>query len=64
MSINAVENRIYFTNPILPDYLNQVRIRNLAIGTASVDLNLEYHPNNVGVNVVRRKGDVKVVSIK
>jgi glycogen debranching enzyme len=64
MHIDANKQQIYFTNPVLPDYLEQVRIRDIAVGSARLDINLEYHPNNVGVNVIRRRGDVQVISIK
>jgi hypothetical protein len=49
--------------PSLPPYLEQVRIEGLRCGDATVDLALHRYPDDVGVNVIRREGDVEVVSV-
>lgn len=36
----------------------------IEIGGAGVDLRLERHPHDVGVTVLRRDGQVEIVSIK
>lgn len=64
LQIDALENKIYFINPVLPDYLQEVRIRNLKVGSSRLDLLLEYHPRDVGVKVLARTGSVKVVTMK
>ena len=40
LSIDAIENRIVLAYPVLPPFLQQVHIRNLAVRDASVDLSL------------------------
>lgn len=60
LSFHADEPRIRFTHPILPSYLERVAISNLQIGSAAVDLVLERHAHDVGVNVVHKKGEVEV----
>jgi hypothetical protein len=48
--------------PMLPDFLDHVRLRNLRVSTGSVDVLLERQDNNVGVTLTRREGDVVVVT--
>ena len=49
-----------FSYPQLPEYLQRVQIRNLRVGNGVVDLDLHRHPRDVGVNIVRKEGDVEV----
>jgi glycogen debranching enzyme len=53
---------VKFYRPMLPDFLDHVRLRNLRVSTGSVDVLLQRHDNNVGVTVTRRDGDVVVVT--
>jgi hypothetical protein len=41
-----------------------VRILNLRVGDATIDLLLERHEFDVGIRVLRRTGDVQVVAVK
>src|SRR6185295_11852207 len=58
LSIRAAEKQIRFTRPILPDVLREVHLHGLTVGEASVDVVLRHHPHDVGVDVLRRTGDV------
>ena len=53
---------VKFYRPMLPDFLDHVRLRNLQLRTGSVDVLLHRQDNNVGVTVTRRDGDVVVVT--
>jgi glycogen debranching enzyme len=53
---------IKFYRPMLPDFLDHVRLRNLRLSTGSVDVLLHRQDDNVGVTVTRRDGDVVVVT--
>ncbi len=64
MSIDAPNRRVVFSRPVLPPFLNEVELKNLRIGDASVDLILHRYPDDVGINVVRRRGRAEVVNIK
>jgi glycogen debranching enzyme len=64
MTIDAPNNQIRFTRPVLPEWLETVRIRNLRVGAASVDLSLERHVNDVGTNLLRRDGEVEIIVVK
>jgi glycogen debranching enzyme len=53
---------IKFYRPMLPDFLDHVRLRNLRVSTGSVDVLLHRQDDNIGVTVTRRDGDVVVVT--
>jgi glycogen debranching enzyme len=61
LSVDAQHSRIYLYHPELPEALPSVRIRNIQIGTASVDLAFERHVETVAVNVLRRQGNLEIV---
>jgi glycogen debranching enzyme len=64
LEINAPGARICFNQPRLPHSLGELRIHNLSVAGASVDLLLVRHEHDVGVNVLRREGDVQIVVLK
>jgi hypothetical protein len=49
---------------VLPEAIDWIRILNLCVGGASVDLLLTRQANDVGITVLRRNGDVEVVAVK
>jgi glycogen debranching enzyme len=61
IEIDAPRRRITLSRPALPRWLQRVRIDNLAIGEDSVDLLCERHANDVGIHVIRRRGNLNVV---
>jgi glycogen debranching enzyme len=63
LSFSPRKPQLQFDQPLLPDFLNWVRIRNLRIGDGSVDLAFRRHPRDVGINVERKDGDIQVVMI-
>jgi glycogen debranching enzyme len=64
LEINGVEAKVRFTRPQLPASLGELRIHNLEVAGATVDLLLVRHENDVGVNVLRREGDVEILVAK
>lgn len=64
LEINAPEGRIYFNQTRLPRSLGELRIHNLTVGDASVDLLLVRHEQDVSVNVLRREGNVQIIALK
>jgi glycogen debranching enzyme len=64
LSIIASEQKVVFNYPILPEFIDEMQIKNLKVGTASVDLLLRRHDLDVGITVIRRAGKVEVVSVK
>jgi len=61
LTIDGLERRVYLTRPRLPASLDELRIHNLEVGDATVDLLLRRHEHDVGVNVLRRDGDVQLM---
>lgn len=68
ISFNCGQNQIpqiIFTKPLLPEFLPEVKISNLKIGEASLDLILRRHSEqDVGVNILRREGNIEVKILK
>jgi len=61
LEIDAPSRTIRFNRPMLPNLVNDLRIRNLRVGPALVDLSLHRYPDSVGVNVDRRSGPVEII---
>jgi glycogen debranching enzyme len=64
LSIDAAERRVSFSRAVLPETIDWLRIMNLSVADASVDLLLTRHTYDVGVTVLRRDGDVEIVAVK
>ena len=64
LSIDAGEKKVYFNSPLLPPFLEEVRIRDLYVEGGSLDIDLKRYEKDVGVNVAKREGDVDVVVVK
>ena len=64
LSIRAREPRIYLRHTALPEALPRVEIRNLRVGDASVDLAFERHAHSVGIDILRRTGDVEIAALR
>lgn len=61
VTVDARACEVRFDNPILPSFLPQVRIGNLDVGGARLDLLVKRHPHDVSLTVLRRKGPVRIV---
>ncbi len=62
LEVNGLERRIVLAEPYLPPSLHHITIRALRCGGAEVDLLMSrHHEGDVGVNVLRREGEVEVV---
>jgi glycogen debranching enzyme len=64
LTVSGVERQICLHQPWLPSFVPELRITNLEVAGASVDLLLVRHGDDVGVNVLRRVGDLRVVVAK
>jgi glycogen debranching enzyme len=62
--VNGTARQVSFVRGILPAELEWLRIVNLRVVDASVDLLLTRHAHDVGITVLRREGDVEVVAVK
>jgi glycogen debranching enzyme len=64
LRIEAPQSRLSFSQPVLPSFLEHIQIKNLRIGEAEVDLSLERHAKDVGINILRREGHIEIVVTK
>jgi glycogen debranching enzyme len=64
LTINASRREVQFFHPVLPPFLEHVRIRNLRLGVASVDLLVMREGDDVGVIATRREGTANIVIVK
>jgi glycogen debranching enzyme len=60
LRFDIANHAIVLHHPRLPEFLDEVSLRNLRLQSASVDLLLRRHGNDVAINVLRRSGDVAV----
>ncbi len=60
LTFSEEKPQLRFHHPRLPRYLQYLEIKNLRFGSAVIDLTLRRHLHDVGVNVLRKEGDVEV----
>jgi glycogen debranching enzyme len=61
MSIDARRREVLFSHPALPETVDELRIRNLAIADASIDLTISRVEGAVAVTVDRRQGKIEAI---
>ncbi len=64
LSIQADEGKIFFHYPVLPQFLEEATIKGLRVKDASVDIALSRYGSDVGINVLRKEGNVEVIVVK
>jgi glycogen debranching enzyme len=64
LTIDAPHRQVRLDRALLPESLEEVTITNLRVGDALVDLRLERHPDDVGVRILRRSGQLDLVVVK
>jgi len=60
VTVSGTSRQVLLHNPYLPEAISSLRIRNLNIGSGSVDLFVERRDSTVQVQVLNRQGDIKV----
>lgn len=64
LHIDGAGGKLVFSAPLLPAFLEEVRIKRLRVGRGTVDVRLTRHDDDVGINVLRREGEVSVLVAK
>ncbi len=64
LAIDARRRQIRFAHGQLPDCVPWLRIENLVVDDANVDLHVERRGAGLDVSVLRREGDVEIVVLK
>jgi glycogen debranching enzyme len=60
LSFRPEEPRMRFLHPVLPAFLERLRLVDVRVGDGTVDVQFERHGDEVGVNVTRKRGDGEV----
>ena len=64
LEVDAPRRQVRFRHAVLPASLDWVRIERLRVGAATVDLEVVQQPVGAVVRILRREGDLEVVSLK
>ena len=64
LEVAAADRVVRITSPVLPPYLDFVRIKRLRVGNGEIDLEFHRYPGDIGVNVRRRTENITVEIIK
>ena len=64
LSLDHERGEMRFDQPILPDFIDSLTLRDLKLGAASVDLQLNRHGTDVAITVLERRGDVRIVEVR
>ena len=64
LHISASDRTIYLRRAVLPDNVEWVRLTNLTVADARVDLLLTRHTHDVGITVLDRQGEIEIVAIQ
>jgi glycogen debranching enzyme len=64
LRVEAKYKRLVFERPMLPQFIDDIVIRNLRVGAAAVDLRVHRYPEDVGVNVLRKSDEIQVILVK
>jgi glycogen debranching enzyme len=60
IEFDVARSEIRLRNPHLPAFLNEVVLRDLQLGSSSVDLRIRRHGDDVGLEVLRTRGQIQV----
>ena len=64
LELEHQKNEIRFREPVMPDFLNEVIIRNMRLGTSYADVRLHRYGRDVTANILARRGDAKLLILK
>jgi glycogen debranching enzyme len=60
LEFDAAHGEIRLRNPRLPAFINEVVLRDLQLGASSVDLRVRRHGEDVSLEVLRTRGEIRV----
>lgn len=64
LSLDARQGRVTLRTPRLPPFIDELWLSSLRVGEGSVDLRLQRYDGDVGVNALKKRGDVSVVTVR
>ncbi|MFY9397120.1 MAG: amylo-alpha-1,6-glucosidase [Desulfomonilia bacterium] len=60
LTVRASSREVHFTRPYLPEFLESVKICNLAVGQGTIDFAAKRHRHDVSIQVLGRTGGISV----
>lgn len=64
LDLDCERDTIQLREPIMPDFIDELIIRNLRLGASSADIRLHRYGRDVSVNVLARSGSARVILSK
>jgi glycogen debranching enzyme len=64
LHIRATDRTVSLRRAVLPDNVEWIRLTNLTVADARVDLLLTRHTHDVGITVLDRQGEIEIVAIQ
>jgi glycogen debranching enzyme len=64
LQLDHDEDQIQFREPVMPDFIDEILIRNLRLGISCADVRLHRYGSDVTVNVLARRGTARIVVSK
>jgi glycogen debranching enzyme len=64
LELDHEQDEVRLRDPVLPDFLNEVIVRNLRLGSSVLDVRFHRYGSDVTANVLARQGTAKVVISK
>jgi glycogen debranching enzyme len=64
MELDYAGNAVRFNDPVLPEFLDEILIRDVRVNASMFDLRLHRHGQDVTLNVLARAGDARVLLSK
>ena len=64
LELAHAEDEIRFRDPVMPEFLQEIAIRDLRLGDSHLDVRLQRYGRDVTVNVVSRRGPARVLLLK
>lgn len=61
ISIDGVRKELKFSKPVLPSFLDRLKIQNLSVGDGFVDLEIRKYSTDVGINILKKPGSVTIL---
>jgi glycogen debranching enzyme len=61
IAIDALDRQIVLAHPVMPEGFEEIHVRNLSVGEASVDFTVRRHAGSVSASVERREGKLDLV---
>ncbi|MOA65658.1 hypothetical protein D3C78_1921230 [compost metagenome] len=64
MEINALEKKIVFKRPIVPEFLHNIIIENIKLGNKRASFELHKYKHDAGITVKEKPSDWEIYIIK